>query len=299
MSSSIPFVLLDEDMATADGKKIMPLLEEQEHDGDMEEPMGWGRGWWIVTGVGSLLVLGGLVWLLLLLTGGNSSSRNNLKILWMSDIHMDQWYNGSLAASCHCNPASVRPSLAISDAACAQEAQASGYLNGYSKPGCCSSRRLVESMMDDAVSTIPSPDLVLITGDYTRHSTSLLPDSLKNQTVMEAVSNVTVMVVDRFGGSSAVLLLPSELHTAGLVLGNNDFLPDYGLPDNQWSGTAEHGSCGSERMSFCVPGWCSCMMSHDTPPHGPQNRWRCSNQAVFRCLCSTFRTLLPGWPSST
>lgn len=108
-----------------------------------------------------------VVTLVVVLLGGSEHSdtaptKPTTKVLWLSDLHLDVYYNGSLSHKCACNTLQYRQSHTnMSDSECAAEAE---HINAYSKPGCDSSLALVQSMLADASTILPEPDLIVITG---------------------------------------------------------------------------------------------------------------------------------------
>ena len=223
--------------------KTLPLLEGDQHlehgfvqVGEDMEALPQHSPWWRYRWVGGVMgaVMAAAVLTAVLLTSlrdSSSSSASKGTFLWLSDIHYDQHYNGSLSSKCGCNPLEYRSSAVavkalkgnLSNAECA--ALNDGKENRYSRAGCESSLALVESMLTDAAAAVPNPDFIVITGDYSRHATAFLGDDAQ-ATVLDAVALVTRLVAAHFG-SAVVLHMPADLpgNSSGLVLGNNDFTP--------------------------------------------------------------------------
>ena len=76
----------------------------------------------------------------------------------------------------------------------------------------------------------------MITGDYTRHNTKYLTDQA-NATVLDAIQTISELVALYWPTTGAsVLHLPTDVGSgSGIVLGNNDFTPNYGVPTEAWT----------------------------------------------------------------
>lgn len=66
------------------------------------------------------------------------------------------------------------------------------------------------------------PDFIILTGDYVRHDSDLLPNPV--QDVLHIFRNITDLLVTTFPSVPRIHLPPA-------VLGNNDFDSDYDLPN--------------------------------------------------------------------
>ena len=121
-----------------------------------------------------------------------SASGDAIRISWISDIHYDPYY-GTANADGRCRDNSF------------------DRMGTY---GCDAPISLVRSAIADIKAV--DPDYLIMSGDWLRHSMSLLPLS-------DAIPafNTVAQVVSEFSGG--IIPLPN---TAG-VLGNNDYIPDY------------------------------------------------------------------------
>eukprot|EP00935_MAST-01C_sp_MAST-1C-sp1_P000678 g678.t1 len=155
-----------------------------------------------------------------LLAGSVLTEADLGRFLWLSDFHFDAYYNKSLGSKCRCNQLKHRLKTLIPDGECLQSVQPFG------QPDCDAPWALEESAMKAAAAALPKPDFIVITGDYTRHFTDEFGTSA-NQEVWRAINSM-VNLTERHFMDAPVFHLPQE--TFGLVMGNDDFVPNYGRP---------------------------------------------------------------------
>lgn len=122
----------------------------------------------------------------------------NGSFLWLSDLHLDPYYGTEQANGENCTSAS--------------EFSACGQI------GCDSPQALLDGALSTVASLGRSPDFVLVSGDWARHSMDKLQDpqtSMMNilQTIHQSLASTT--------SSPSSLVIPT--------LGNNDVIPDYYL----------------------------------------------------------------------
>ena len=93
----------------------------------------------------------------------------------------------------------------------------------------------------------------MITGDYTRHNTKYLTDQA-NATVLDAIQTVSELVALYWPTTAAsVLHLPTDVGSgSGIVLGNNDFTPNYGVPSEAWTVDVQRASSNGTVWSSTV-----------------------------------------------
>ena len=118
------------------------------------------------------------------------------RFLWLSDLHHDPHYNDAASYGASCSETSAAH---------------------YGEYGCDSPLRLINSTLKFAVSVVPEPDFVLLTGDLARHGTDQLSAPRKELSAMLAEAARLIRV--HFPNSEIVI-----------SLGNNDVTPDYYLP---------------------------------------------------------------------
>mmetsp|Transcript_11244 Transcript_11244/g.16523 ORF Transcript_11244/g.16523 Transcript_11244/m.16523 type:complete len:464 (+) Transcript_11244:206-1597(+) len=123
------------------------------------------------------------------------SLRDTREFIWLSDIHYDPYY-GQAPAVGHCN-ATMSPK--------------------YGQRECDSPKALVQSALSQMAKAISPADFILITGDFFRHESDKLVDSVNQMTtVLANLSNII-----RFVFPENMSIIP--------CIGNNDVTPDYYL----------------------------------------------------------------------
>lgn len=130
------------------------------------------------------------------------SLRDTREFIWLSDIHYDAYY-GEDSAVGECKSLSPK----------------------YGQRECDSPKDLVQSALSEMTETIHSSDFILITGDFLRHETSKLVDSIVETKNM--LGDLNELIRSYFPKNLSII--PS--------VGNNDVTPDYYLDINNASET--------------------------------------------------------------
>lgn len=161
---------------------------------------------------------------------------DSITVVWMSDVHWNPSYTKVLGPRCMCfnygpylcsqQQESAMP-WPFDGAAC--EASSNG--NPWGQFGCDSPWDLVTDILANAHDTHPEADAVLLTGDSVAHESCQLP-------VTDPVSEAGVRIVQALSAKVASVFdarATRHIHHApdifSAVLGNDDFVPDYYLPN--------------------------------------------------------------------
>lgn len=125
-----------------------------------------------------------------------------LRLVILTDWHSNPYYQANLSKHCRCM------TLDPHAGSCMLSTPASG----YGQYGCDSPIALVRSSLEAAAAVVPEPDLVLVLGDLTMHSS---PSAAITRSIFRATSEA---IVDAF---------PSRPRACRTPLGNNDVYPNY------------------------------------------------------------------------
>ncbi|EGD73688.1 hypothetical protein PTSG_05396 [Salpingoeca rosetta] len=129
------------------------------------------------------------------------------KFIWLSDLHVDPYYGTSDAFGGCTSP------------------QQSPVLGAF---GCDSPWALVQQAIAQAKATLPDPDFVLVTGDFSRHDNDKVPQPF--EMLHALMHNVSELLSTTFPGTHTLHAPLTEAHAeVAISLGNNDVIPDYFL----------------------------------------------------------------------
>ena len=159
---------------------------------------------------GAVLVVSIVVASVLILTQGHVPGR----ILHLSDFHYDPIYDPEITGKDHC--ACNRLESRCAKTFAKKKAP-------YGRKGCDSPMKLIRSALQAAGSVIPSPDLIVSTGDMVRHHSDVLPEKNRIYNIFEEVFSAIMAVYD-VGTTKTAFHLPLEI---AQTYGNDDFKENY------------------------------------------------------------------------
>lgn len=134
----------------------------------------------------------------------SSSVVDAFKVLFFSDLHLDPLWGTAKAGRGGCNTAPTSDHI-------------------FGKYGCDSPMSLVNESVRQAAAE--DPDLVLVSGDWIRHSNHGAGDELNYTEMQSIVSNITNLLYSHLGHNRKTVLTAKPPLTD--ALGNNDAQPDY------------------------------------------------------------------------
>jgi sphingomyelin phosphodiesterase acid-like 3 len=159
------------------------------------------------------------------------------QIVWLSDLHLNPSYTRLLGPKCKCF--SYGPYLCAEAASSAlpwpfdgNACMVDANLNPWGQYGCDSPFALAAAAIADASRACPLPAAVVITGDYVLHENCQLPVTDVSVAAADIVRALSTELERAFGSElepvAHVRHVPELL---GGIAGNNDFVPDYYLPN--------------------------------------------------------------------
>jgi predicted MPP superfamily phosphohydrolase len=142
----------------------------------------------------------------------NFSKGKILKILFITDIHLNPLYTSKED---------------FSKKACVNENNIFDFLlekNDYGKYGCDTNLNLLDSLLDDIIITKNNFDLILIGGDSLFHTKPKLLEKYENFNLIDEAKNIFKTIKEKFD---------KKLNNTNIlyIMGNNDLIEKYNLPE--------------------------------------------------------------------
>ena len=158
------------------------------------------------------------------------------QVLLISDVHIDNQYDGSLSSSCKCE-------ARYDTGTCSDNS----LRNPFGQFGCDASPKLMQSALSAAAAVAPDPNFVIFGGDYMSHS------SPSATATLSAISAVTDLLAQHWGDKSG------DFDTIYPTTGNSDFYGDYHLnitddAENTWLAKVS-AIWGSTRSTISASGF--------------------------------------------
>lgn len=185
------------------------------------------------------VVLGAVVVLALLLhTPSPWPAGGEARIVWLSDIHYNPYFTSALGPSCKCM--SYGPFLCAEEQSWALAYPYDQYKclagaggNPWGQFGCDSPAALVVSALASAGAR-RAPAFVLVTGDSVSHDSCQFPTTDPWTAALGIIGEISAEVVRTFPQSAGTVHVHLHARKPGqitAVLGNDDFVPDYYVPN--------------------------------------------------------------------
>lgn len=144
-----------------------------------------------------------------------------LKMVLMTDWHVDPHYSTHLGPECRCNNVTV----GVCSTTLSTKASRFGTM------GCNVPEPLFAASLEAAVAALPDPDLVIILGDFVAHRSS-------SRAFTQAVFDNTSRAI-----SAAFVTKP---RACAAPLGNNDMFPNYGVNNSDDAFYSAHAATARE-----------------------------------------------------